>query len=93
MLGEWGEECKEKSWVGKFPAAESGLGGLRLHGKRDVLPQAAEDLPGPAAGHRGLRDDVRRDGVLWDPQTAEENRGDGPEVSAAPGVSLGSAPR
>lgn len=40
-------------------------GGVRVqHGKRGVLSQAAADLPVPAAGHRGLRDDVRGTHVL-----------------------------
>lgn len=29
-----------------------------------MLPEAAEDLPVSAAGHGGLRDDVRGDGVV-----------------------------
>lgn len=40
-------------------------GGVRVqHGKRGVLPEAAEDLPVSPAGHRGLRDDVRRDDIV-----------------------------
>lgn len=69
-------------------------GGVRVqHGKRGVLPQAAQDLPVPAAAHRGLRDVVRRHGVLRDAQATQEDRGHGSEVPAAPGVSVGAAPR
>lgn len=69
-------------------------GGARVrHGKRGVLPEAAEDLPVPRPGHGGRRDDVRRDDVVRDAQAAEEDRSHGSEVSAASGVSLGSAPR
>lgn len=40
-------------------------GGVRVqHGKRGVLPEAAEDLPVSPAGHRGLRDVVRGDDLV-----------------------------
>lgn len=58
-----------------------------------MLPETATDLPVLAAAHGGLWDDVRRDDVVRDAQTAEEDGGDGTEVPAAPGVSVGSAPR
>lgn len=63
------------------------------HGKRGVLPAAAEDLPVSPAGYRGLWDVVRGDDILRDAQAAGEDRGDGGEVPAAPGVSVGAAPR
>lgn len=63
------------------------------HGERGVLPQAAQDLPVPAAGHRGVRDVVRRHVVLRDAQAAAEDRVHGAQVPAAPGVPVGAAPR
>lgn len=63
------------------------------HGKRGVLPEAAEDLPVPAAAHGGVRDAVRGDDLVRDAQTAQEDGGDGTQVPAAPRVALGSAPR
>lgn len=58
-----------------------------------MLPEAAEDLPVSAGAHRGLRRLLRGDDVLRDAQTAEEDRGDGAEVPAAPGVAVRAAPR
>lgn len=69
-------------------------GGPRVqHGERGVLQEAAQDLPVSPAAHRGLRDDLRRDDLLRDAQTAQEDRGHGPEVPAAPRGPLGSAAR
>lgn len=63
------------------------------HGKRGVLPEAAEDLPMSPSGHRGLRGDVRGHDVVRDAQTAQEDGGDGTEISATPRVAVGTAPR
>lgn len=89
-----------KSLGGKFPSGRDGAfwrrrrGGLPVqHGKRGVLQEAAEDLPGSPAAHRGLRDVLWRDDVLRDAQTAAEDGGDGAEVPAAPGVPVSAAPR
>lgn len=58
-----------------------------------MLPEAAEDLPVPAVAHRGVRDVVRGDDLVRDAQAAQEDGGDGAQVSAASGVAVGSAPR
>lgn len=58
-----------------------------------MLAEATEDFPGSPASHRGLRNDVRRHGVLRDEQGVEEDTSHGNEVPAAPRVSVGSAPR
>lgn len=69
-------------------------GRFRLrHGQWSVFPQAAQGLPVPAAGHGGVRDVVRRHGVLRDAQAVAEDRGHGAQVPAAPGVPVGAAPR
>lgn len=97
--GSEGFFFKDKSCLGSLPQqrrvfSRRQWGGVRVqHGKRGVLPQAAPDLPVPAAAHRGLRDVLRRHDVLRDAQAAQEDRGHGSEVPAAPGVSVGAAPR
>lgn len=90
-----GEKVESELSSGRDGAfAHRRRGGVRVqHGKRGVLPEAAEDLPMSPSGHRGLRGDVRGHDVVRDAQTAQEDGGDGTEVSATPRVAVGTAPR
>lgn len=96
-----GKKKKKKKVESEVSSGRDGVfsrrqqrGGVRVqHGKRGVLPQAAEDLPVSPAGHGGLRDDVRGDDIVRDAQTAQEDGDHGAQVPATPRVSVGAAPR
>lgn len=109
MLGGWRERegwlftsihREVESCVGEVSSSRDGAysrrqwGGVRVqHGKRGVLPEAAQDLPVSPTSHRSVRDDVRGYDVVWDTQTAEEDGGHGTQVPATPRVALGATPR